>query len=391
MARTLRILGTASLLLVLIALPAMSESAKDDKNLIEELKLFSRAIGVINEAYVADIQPRKLLYQAVKGMLASLDKHCEFIDPERYSLLKIFMRGEYAGIGAILQIVEHYPFIRAIQPGSAAEKAHLEIGDKILKVNGVSMENKGIPDVAGLMRGEAGSSIRLTLWRQSIQKNLEIEIKREKIEIESVRDATMATKSVGYIRIVNFEENTVEQVDKALKELAKKGMKDLIIDLRNNDGGLMQQAVELAERFLPKGKKILSVKSKIKEQEKEYLSSGKKTLPEYRLVVLVNHQSASASEIFSGAMQDHKRGIIVGTQTYGKGSVQSVIPLDDASAMRLTTARYLTPLGRMIDGVGITPDEAVEDVLTEQGGVAGGVAAPLLKALTLLVDKPQKQ
>lgn len=333
---------------------------QEDEGIIGELKLFSKAIGAILEAYPADLQARQMLYEAVKGMVASLDRYCEFIEPSRYELLKIHMHGEYAGIGIILESKDHFPAVREVQPGSPAQKAGLEAGDQILNINKVSMENKELMEVSGLLRGEAKESVALHLWRESAQRHLDVKIKREMIQVQSVEDVKMIAKAIGYLKIVTFHEHTAEQVRKEIHQLGKKGMRGLIIDLRNNDGGLMPQAVELAEMFLAEGRRIVSVESKIEEQRKEYVSSGKKMLPYYRLVILVNGQSASASEIFSAAMQENGRATIVGTQTYGKGSVQSVIPLDDKSAMKLTTARYLSPQGRKIDGVGIAPDVVLE-------------------------------
>lgn len=351
-----------------------------ENDTLEELKLFSKAMSVIQQGYVLEIKPRQLLYEAVKGMLASLDRYCEFFDPEKYKLVEMHIKGEYAGIGAILQVVDDYPAIRLIQPGSAAEKAGLQIQDKILKIDGVSMLKKLIPEVAALLRGDAETNVNLRLWRESVKRELDIVVTRQKIEIISVNDVRMVGKKLGYFRIDSFQSNTIKQVDQALRELGEKGMKALIIDLRNNDGGLLPQAVALAERFLPKGKKIVSVHSKIPEQKKKYFSSGKKTVPDYRLVVLVNEVSASASEIFSAAMQDHKRATIVGTKTYGKASVQSVVPLDESTAMKLTTAHYLSPLGRQINGVGLEPDEVVEN------GGAGAPDQQVIRALALLKD-----
>ncbi len=374
------VLGVTFLYAASVEMKQDAKSAKDPKDTLEELKLFSKAMTVIQQGYVLEVKPREMLYQAVKGMLSSLDRYCEFFEPEKYKLVEMHIKGEYAGIGAILQVVDDYPAIRLIQPGSAAEKAGLQIQDKILKIDGALMLKKPIPDVATLLRGDADTNVTLHIWRESVKQEMDVVVKREKIEIQSVSDVRMVGKSLGYFRIDSFQGTTIKQVDKALKELGEKGMKALIIDLRNNDGGLMPQAVALAERFLPKGKKIVSVDSKIPEQKKDYFSSGKKTVPDYQLIILVNQVSASASEIFSACMQDHKRATIVGVKTYGKASVQSLVPLDDFTAMKLTTAHYLSPLGRQINGVGLMPDEVVES------GSAGGPDQQVIKALALLKD-----
>ena len=358
----------------------IGKAVKGAEDTIEELKLFSKALSVIQQGYVLEVNPRQLLYRAVQGMLSSLDRYCEFFDPEKYKLVEMHIKGEYAGIGAVLQILDDYPAIRLIQPGSAAEKAGLQIQDKIMKIDGVSMLKKPIPEVAALLRGDVETDVALNIWRDSVKQEMNIVVTRQVVEIRTVSDVRMVGKSLGYFRIDNFEGTTITQVDKALKELGEKGMQALIIDLRNNDGGLMPQAVELAERFLPEGKKIVSVDSKIPEQKKEYFSTGKKTVPDYRLAVLVNQISASASEIFSACMQDHKRAVIVGTKTYGKASVQSVVPLDEHTAMKLTTAHYLSPLGRQINGVGLTPDEVVES------GPSGSPDPQVIKVLSLFKE-----
>ena len=360
-------------------LKANDESDK----IVEDIKLFARALSVIDEAYVENVQMREMLYAAVKGMMESLgDRYSEFIDPERYKLLQIHLKGEYAGIGVILEMFGDIPGIKAVNPDSAAARAGLEALDKILKIDGSATSGVPIADIAAKLRGEADTPVMMTIQRDRIQKIFDVKVIRQKIEIESVKDARIVGKAVGYFRLNTWQDHTVEQVDKAIKDLRKKKMKALIIDLRDNDGGLLPQAVGLAERFLPKGAEIVSVDSKVSEQKKEYVSSGRYTLKKIPLVVLVNHKSASASEIFSAAMQDNKRATVVGTQTFGKASVQSVVPLDDQSAMKLTTARYRSPLGRDINHLGITPDAVVEN------GPPGAPNADrqIVKALEILKD-----
>ena len=348
----------ASVSLTLAAAPEVSQGVVD---MIEELKLFSKAMGAIHEAYVGETKPRNLTYEAIRGMLTGIgDKYAQFFDPSMYELLQMSIRGEYAGIGVVLQIIDRYPQVMQLRPEGAAFKAGVQPGDRILKINGDSIENVDLPEVAKRLRGEADSDVQLSLLRPSVNKVVELTIKREKIEIESVKDARIVSKGIGYISIVNFQENTTEQVNQALGKLDKQGLKELIIDLRDNGGGLLEQAVDLASLFLPPNKKVVSVKSKIKEQQKEHFTSGKYAVRKDRLVILVNEKSASASEIFSACLQDYRRATVIGTQTFGKASVQSVVPLDEKTAMKFTTARYLSPLGRMIDGVGIKPDEIIE-------------------------------
>ena len=345
--------------LILAAFPFAVVHAQEMNGLLEELKLFSKAIGVITDAYPGDVQPRNLLYQAVKGMMGSLDKFSEFIDPERYALLQIMMKGEFVGIGALLQMINEQVVIRAVEPGKPAEQAGLRAGDIILKVNGASVEKKKIADVSALLRGAENTTVVINIFRSITGQIFDVTIQRQKIEIKATRDEHKLGKKLGYFLLSAWQDNTAAQADKTLEDLKKEGMKALIIDLRNNDGGLLTQAVALAERFLPKGTKIVSVRSKIPEQRKEYFVSAKGKYLDLPLVILVNEKTASASEVFSGAMQDHRRATLVGVQTFGKGSVQSVIPLDDKSAMKLTTAKYATPSGRIIDMIGLTPDRVI--------------------------------
>ncbi len=344
-----------------------SAQSAERQNILEELKLFAKTINVIQEGYVEPTQPRDLFYGAVQGILKSLDdRYAQFIDARHYELLKISISGEYAGVGIRLEIKDAFPVIMSIMPGSAAEKASLQADDRILKIDGISMRDSQIADVSALLRGEEGAEVALTIERDVPKEIFDAILVRQTIVIAAIRDVRMIGKSLGYMRLVHFQDNVIEQVDEALAELKKNGMKALVIDLRNNDGGLMPTAVELAERFLKKGKKIVSVDSRVEVQRKDYISSGEKTMAEIPLLVLVNEASASASEIFSAAIQDNGRGKVIGMKTFGKASVQSVVPLDEHTAMKLTTARYLGPSGRVIDGHGIVPDEVVENLKPDQ-------------------------
>lgn len=356
--------------------------AEEDADLLEEIKLFSKAISVIEEAYPGDVDQRQLLYEAVKGMLDSLDKYSEFIDPERYELLKIQMTGEYAGIGAILKLVEDYPAVESLKPGSPAEKAGLMPDDVILKINGEDTKGMILAAAAKLLRGEEDTALLLTIRRPPSGEVKEIEIVREKMEVEAIQDVRLVGRAIGYFWLQSWQENTADQVDKALENLKGQGMRALIMDLRHNDGGILPSATALAERFLPAGKNVVSVDSKIEEQRKEYITGSEHYFSDFPLVILVNEISASASEIFTAAMQDHHRATVIGVTTYGKASVQSVIPLDEQSAMKLTTARYLSPLGRDINNIGVVPDVVVEN------GPAGSPNADrqIVKALEILKD-----
>lgn len=330
------------------------------QNYLEELKLYSKAMGALLEGYVGDVEPRQMFYEAIRGMMNALDKYSEFIDPEKYELMKISIAGEYAGIGTWIKEMDGLILIDKIRPGTAADIAGLLPGDKILAVDGVMTQGKHAPEIGALLRGEPDTLVVLLIQRDEDERVFEVELKREKIEVEAIRDARIVGRAIGYFAIVNWQENTVKQVEEKVDELLGMGMEALIIDLRGNQGGLMKQAVALSEHFLPEGLPIVEVRSKIDVQRQTYKAGTGMKKYEFPLVVLVNQGSASASEIFSACMQDHRRATLVGMQTFGKASVQSVIPLDEKSAMKLTTARYYSPKGRMIDSQGITPDVVVE-------------------------------
>jgi len=374
--KNFRFLGPVTVLAgLLFLLPAASPKpsaapavAVPDEGILAELKLFSRAIGAIEEAFVNDVKPRQLLYSAVQGMLAGLgDRYTEFIDPKRYALLQIQLKGEYAGIGAMLEIVDDFPAVRSVRPDSAAQKAGLLAGDKIIRINQVTTKGLPLTEIGPQLRGEAGTALVLTIQRLD-GRVFDVEVVRQTIEIEAVKDVRMVGKQTGYLWLQAWQEKTVDQVDAAVKKLREQGMRALIIDVRNNDGGLLPMAVGLSKKFLEKGQMIVKVSSKLKEQKKNYISDGEEhTYTDIKLVILVNGKSASASEVFSAAMQDNKRAVLVGVKTFGKASVQSLVPLDENSAMKLTTARYKSPKGRVIDHVGIIPDHVIENTPDGQG------------------------
>lgn len=350
--------------LVWHAVSAMAASAPG-QGMIEELKLYSRTIGAIMEGYVEDVNPRQLFYEAVKGITASLDPYSQFIEPKNYELLQIDMKGEYAGIGSWIQTVEGNIVVQGIKPGTVAEKAGMLVGDHILEVDATVVAGMEAPDVAGMLRGEPGTEVDVLIFRPATNETMELLLKREVIQIDALRDVRIVGRAVGYLQLLDWRENTVEQVDEALTDLKSRGLEALIIDLRGNGGGLLPVAVDLASRFLEEGSTIVSVSSKIDVQRHVYTAEDKGIRYEFPLVILVNKGSASASEIFSGAMQDHGRALLVGNRTFGKASVQSVIPLDDKAAMKLTTARYLTPKGTIIDKTGITPDYEIDNATEE--------------------------
>ncbi|MDO8535873.1 MAG: S41 family peptidase, partial [Candidatus Omnitrophota bacterium] len=284
----------------------------------------------------------------------------QFMDQDEYKELTSEARGEFGGIG--IEITMKDGILPVITPmaGTPAESAGIKPGDKIVRINGGTTKNMRLSEAVKIMRGEPGTQIILTVWREKEEKVFDVSIKRANIKINSIKDACLIEGKIGYIRLVEFQEKCARELETALKKLEGEGMDSLILDLRNNPGGLLESAIDVSEKFIPKDEIIVSTKSRSSAQNVVYRSKGILTHPSWPLIVLVNEGSASASEIVAGAVQDNKRGVILGAKTFGKASVQTVIPLKDNSALRLTTAHYFTPSGKSISKQGVVPDVAVD-------------------------------
>jgi len=347
-----------------VAVCAIEKSKSEKKNpkedLYSQVELFSDAIGVIRDGYVDDVDPKKLIYGALKGMLGSLDDYSQFMEPDEYNEIKVETKGEFGGVG--IEISGRKGILTVIAPiaGTPAEAAGLEPQDKILKIDGEITKDMSLSDSVKKMRGKPGTTVVLTIWREKEDKIFDVPIKRAIIKIKSIKNAVILEPGIGYIRLAEFQQNTPAELENALKGLEKDKMDALVFDLRNNPGGLLDVAVDVAEKFLPKDTVIVSIKSKDPAKDVVFKSRIKNGRIGFPMVVLVNEGSASASEIVAGAIQDNKRGLVVGQKTYGKASVQTVMGLKDGSALRLTTASYLTPDGNIIRDHGIIPDIVVE-------------------------------
>jgi len=341
--------------------PSKKDGGDTKDDLYMQVELFSDAVSIIRSDYVSPVDSKKLIYGALRGMLASLDDFSSFMDQDEYKEIKSETKGEFGGIG--IEISTRDGIITVIAPMAAtpAEAAGIKPGDKIVKIDNKVTRDMTLNEAVKMMRGEPGTMVTLTIWREKGEKILELPIKRDIIKVSSIKNASFLDGKIGYIKIAEFQENTPSELDAALKKLGSEGMDSLIIDLRNNPGGLLEVSVDVAERFLPKDSVVVSIKSRTPAQNAVFKSSGKFYSSNYPMAILVNEGSASASEIVSGAIQDNKRGIIIGTKTFGKASVQTVIPLKDGSALRLTTALYYTPSGKMIRNEGIIPDVIVEN------------------------------
>jgi len=342
-------------------MPTLSSSFYD------ELKLFTDIIGHIQKDYVEETKSKDLIYGAIKGMLETLDPHSGFMPPETYKEMQSETRGRFEGLG--LEITMKDAILTVVAPieDTPAFKAGILAGDQIIKIDGEWTKSLTLMDSVKKMRGPKGSQVTITIMREGFTKPRDFTLTRDVIPVRSVRHELL-DKQYGYIRISQFQEKTDSEFDKAMKALeeeSKGGLKGLVLDLRNNPGGLLDQAVKISDRFIDSGI-IVSIDGKKEEQKQKFPAHAQGTLPRYPLVVVVNGGSASGSEIVAGAIQDHHRGIILGTQTFGKGSVQTIFSLKDGAGLRLTTARYFTPSGRSIQAKGIAPDVVVKLVRPEE-------------------------
>jgi len=339
----------------------------DSKELYEYLKTFSDVIDLVKKNYVDDVKDKEIVYAAIKGILESLDPHSSFLTPDMYKDMQSETKGEFGGIGIEITIKDGFPTVIAPIEDTPAYKAGMKSGDHILKIDGKPARNMGLMDVVKLIRGAKGKPVTLTVMRDGFSAPRDFKVVRDVIVVKSVK-YKMLEDDYGYVRIAQFQEKTTKDLDNAMKELEKmnkdKPLKGIVLDLRNNPGGLLEQAVEVSDKFLADGL-IVYIEGKKKDDNKVKFYANKKNDYLGPLVVLVNDGSASASEIVSGALQDYKRAIVVGTKTFGKGSVQTIFPLGDGSAVRLTTAKYFTPKGRSIQAEGITPDIIVDNNVTK--------------------------
>lgn len=341
----------------------------------DNLKVFAEVLSLIETSYVEDIKSEDLINGAVKGMLKTLDPHSSYMTPDIYKEVQVETEGEFGGLGIEITIKNDVLTIVAPIEDTPADKAGLKAGDRIIKIEGEPTKDITIMDAVKKMRGKEGTKVTITIMREGLEEPKDFVINRAVIKIKSVK-YEMRDETIGYIKIKSFTKSTADELDIALKSITKSKIIGLILDLRNDPGGLLNQAIEVSDRFIEKGQLIVYTKGKIEEQNMKFSSSGKNPYLDFPMIIIVNAGSASASEIVAGALQDLKRAVILGTQTFGKGSVQTIIPLSDGSALRLTTAKYYTPKGRVIQGKGITPDIIVEDstltaktTITHEGGV----------------------
>ena len=324
----------------------------------EELKIFAEVLTQVKKHYVEEVQTNDLVHGAVRGMLKTLDPHSAYMTPEMYKEMKVETKGEFEGLGIQIGIRDHHVIVIAPIEGTPAHAAGIQTGDVILKVDETPTKDLTLMEAVQRMRGPKGTSVTLTVQREGASETLSFTLIRDTIKIQSVR-SRLLDDHIGYVRISQFQESTPQDLDRELVTLQDQGLQGLILDLRNNPGGLLSSAVGVSEQFLQSDTLIVSVKGRDGRKD-EYRASPLRDPQESPMIVLVNQGSASASEIVAAAMQDWGKAVILGKTTFGKGSVQTILPLSDGSGLRLTTAKYYTPSGESIHSVGVKPDIVVE-------------------------------
>src|SRR5437667_12593172 len=338
---------------------SVASKSADQSETYEQLKLFTEVLSIVQNQYVDQVPPKDLIYSAIKGTLRGLDAHSSFLDPDSYKEMQVETSGSFGGLG--IEITLRDDVLTVVSPieGTPAHRAGLQTGDRIVKIDGLVTKDMQLPDAVKRMRGKPGTKVTITVVREGWTEPKDFDITREQIRVQSVRSHDLGG-GIAYVKLRQFQEQSPGDLGAALEKAAKTGMKALILDLRHNPGGRLTAAVEVTEEFIDDGKLVVYTEGRVRNQNMRFSAHAKKSYPNLPMVVLVNLGSASASEIVAGALQDWGRAIVVGTQSFGKGSVQTIIPLSDGSGLRLTTAKYFTPKGRSIHGKGITPDIVVE-------------------------------
>ena len=328
--------------------------AANDKNIYDKIDLFGEVLDKINKEYVDEVNQNDIMDSAINGVLQSLDPYSAYMSPEIFKEMETETSGEFGGLG--IEVGMEFGVVKVITPmdGSPAEIKGVKAGDYIVKINEVQVQGKTLMEAVELMRGPVGSKLKITVRRKGVKKALVFEITREIIEVKSVK-SKIIDDNIGYIRLKAFNENSSKQIRNKIKKFKKNKINKYVLDLRNNPGGLLSQAVKISDFFLDNGE-IVSTKSRRSSENRKYFAKKGDIINGETLIVLINYGSASASEIVAGALKDHKRAIVIGENSYGKGSVQSIMPLKNKGAIRLTISKYYLPSGKSISGTGITPD-----------------------------------
>ena len=345
---------------IILSLFLFEKSFSENSDIYKKIDLFGEVLKKINEEYVDEVDQSKSMDAAINGLLQSLDPYSAYMTPESLEGMQTETSGKFGGLG--IEVGMESGVVKVISPidNTPASKAGLKAGDYIVKIDGVQVQGKSLMEAVDLMRGIVGSSIEITVRRRGIKKALIFNITREIIQVQSVK-SELIDNNIGYIRLTSFNENSSSQIKEKVRKLNKdKNLKGYILDLRNNPGGLLSQAIKISDFFLEHGE-IVSTKSRTISENRKWFAKKGDITDGKTLIVLINYGSASASEIVAGALKDHKRAIILGENSYGKGSVQSIIPLKNKGAIRLTIAKYYLPSGKSISEVGVTPDIEIKE------------------------------
>ena len=365
------LISSLLLILTLSLGGGVASKGNDTAATYENLRLFTEVLSIVQSQYVDEVPPKDLIYNAIKGTLRGLDPHSSFLDPDMYREMQVETSGSFGGLGIEITLRDDVLTVVAPIEGTPAYRAGIQPGDRILKIEGLSTKDMQLADAVKRMRGKPGSKITVTIVREGWTEPKDFLITREQIRVQSVKNNQLEP-GIEYIRLRQFQEQTSNDLETALEKYAKDGkIQGLVLDLRNNPGGLLTSAVEVTEKFLEPGKLVVYTEGRVRNQNMRFSSNAKRSFTDFPVVVLVNQGSASASEIVAGALQDYGRAVVLGTQSFGKGSVQTIIPLSDGSGLRLTTAKYFTPKGRSIHGKGITPDILVEGPKTTAVNTTG--------------------
>jgi len=354
--------------LVIISDKAIQGVVEKEAEIYEQVKLLTEVFTLIRDNYVEPVEAKKLIYGACEGMVSKLDPFSQFMDPAAHEMMKSETEGKFGGVGIRIAIREGRLTVVTPLPGTPAYELGILPGDIIMKIEGKDTKDITLSQAVEFLRGTPGTKVTISILREGVKDLIDFTITRAVVKIESVPDARMLTDKIGYVELSEFSKDTPYEFDKVWKKLEKQGMKDLILDLRYNPGGLLTTAVEICKNFIGDEKLIVYTQGRGEQQAIKFFAEKKAKHEKIPLVILVNKGSASGSEIVAGCIQDWKRGVVLGEKTFGKASVQSLMPLSDGSGLRLTTAKYYTPAGRSIHDVGITPDIIVEvsvEIMTE--------------------------
>ena len=360
-----------ALTLVLLIIGGGNHEVTAVEDNYERLKVFTEVLSLIQANYVEETKPGDLIYSGIKGMLEVLDPHSAFMPPDTFKEMQVETQGSFGGLGIEIAVKDRMLTVVAPIEGTPADRAGIHPGDRIVKIDGNPTKDMTLMEAVKKLRGPKGTSVTLAILREESPGPFELTLVREVIEVKSVKAKDLGD-GIAYVRISAFQERTGKDLLKAIEQLGHGVVSAMVLDLRNNPGGLLNQAVQVSDLFLDQGQLIVYTEGRLKNQNLRFSAEHGAQFPRVPMVILVNGGSASASEIVAGALQDWKRAVILGTKTFGKGSVQTVVPLSDGSGLRLTTAKYFTPKGRSIHGIGLMPDIIVEPprptVAKAQGG-----------------------